>query len=442
MADDETTEPAPEPPARVTRNVFLGITTSQAADVTKGATVNVDFPGNISVTAPAPQIVAGDPPSATEEVSPPAGSLEPRTITPQETVALSARATLGGRGSALFNTSPFNTSAFNAPPLRPKISNAVLSTPTVAVEPAPPDPGADGGTTVTVDSPVASSTTASTPQVAPEAVKGLAGAVAPNTSLPGVAARGEAGSVGHYTLAADVGRYMLGDGSVSQTPPDETTLAAREPTAFDASAFDSSAFQTGGETEAVRNVTHATADVILPDVSQTARATVEQPRRMRTAIGRSVQRNRSVIVVQVAALLALIDDKVTSLQDERPNAPEAITARDETIAQFESLKRALEAIHSATVRIESDRGAETRAKDATKSFVECIRNWWNEDHVEICRATFKVSLFMSCIGVCSLVGASAPAIAVSGALIGGKPVVDALKNVANGLRRAPGSTND
>jgi hypothetical protein len=93
MADEETTEPTPEPPARVTRNVVLGITTSQAVDVTKGATVNVDFPANISVTAMAPRIAAGDPPSPTEEGSLPAGSLEPGSMTPQETVALSARGT-------------------------------------------------------------------------------------------------------------------------------------------------------------------------------------------------------------------------------------------------------------------------------------------------------------------------------------------------------------
>jgi hypothetical protein len=137
MADDETTEPTPEPPARITRNVVLGITTSQAVDVTKGATVNVDFPGNISVTALAPRIAAGDPPSPTEEGSLPAGSLEPGSMTPQETVALSARATLGGQGSALLNTSPLNTFMLNAPPHRQTISDAALSTTTG--EPPTPD---------------------------------------------------------------------------------------------------------------------------------------------------------------------------------------------------------------------------------------------------------------------------------------------------------------
>jgi hypothetical protein len=232
------------------------------------------------------------------------------------------------------------------------------------------------------------------------------------------AAKGESGSVRNYALDAEAGRFTLKDGSTSPSPPpSETTATPPEP-----------------------NAIHARADVILHDVSQTAHATVEP--RIRTVIGRAVQLNRSVIVVQIAALVALIDDRLASLRNERPNATEAITARDETIAQFESLKRALEALHGATVRLESGQNGETRAENATKSFVDCIRDWWQQDHVEICRATFKASLFMSCIGVCALVGASAPAIAVSGALIGGRPVIDALKSVADSLRRAPGATND
>jgi hypothetical protein len=86
------------------------------------------------------------------------------------------------------------------------------------------------GATVTLDSPASILTIGPAPEVATEAAKGLAGDLAPNTPLAGAAARGKAGTLGHYTLSADVGRYTLGDRSVSlPLPPPGETTAAREP---------------------------------------------------------------------------------------------------------------------------------------------------------------------------------------------------------------------
>jgi hypothetical protein len=150
-------------------------------------------------------------------------------------------------------------------------------------------------------------------------------------------------------------------------------------------------------------------------------------RRMRTAVGKSIQRNQTTIVLHAAALLLLLDEKIASLKDERPNETEAIARRDETIALYESLKQQVEAVRVTTVELEHPKG-ETKATNATASFIRGVRNWWNKKHVEICNKSFDAGLFVSCVGLCSLAGCGGQlAVLVSGVLVAGRPVVEALR---------------
>jgi hypothetical protein len=298
MADDDTTEPTPHPPTRVTRNVALGITNSQAVDVTKGATVNVEFPANISMTAQAPDVLTGNPSIFTiteeeeeeEESGLPPGILEAgQRMEAQTTVPLSAREALAGRASGNL------------------ASNAPLA----------------GGTGVH------------------ETAPGRA-----QLDAAGLAAEGEAGSIRNYTLDLEAGRFTLEDGSTSPPPPpNETTAAPPEP-----------------------NAIHATAEVVLSDVSQAAHGTVEQPRRMRTAIGTLVQRNRVTIVLQVAALMPLIDRRLAELRDARPNAVEAKAEREDAIARYEAIKQQLEAVCDKTLTVEDESVDESAVEQFAKSF--------------------------------------------------------------------------
>jgi hypothetical protein len=147
------------------------------------------------------------------------------------------------------------------------------------------------------------------------------------------------------------------------------------------------------------------------------------------AWSRSVQTNRIAIVLSIASLMVLIDERLAQLRDERPNAKDAQALRDDAIARYESIRRAAEALRNA-----ADEGGginEQKAKNAAKSFWQCVHDWWNERHVEICSRVFDAGLFVSCVAVCSLVGSGGPVtVAVTGALIGGKPVIEALKAIA------------
>jgi hypothetical protein len=161
-----------------------------------------------------------------------------------------------------------------------------------------------------------------------------------------------------------------------------------------------------------------------------------RPRRMRTAAGRSVQANNVTIILSVASLVLLIDEKLASLRDQRPNDPDALDCRDEAIAHYEGVKHDLEALRNVAIEVGHGRGDEKAVTKATSTFSECVRKWWNKRYDDICTKAWDASLFVSCVSICSLTGCGgATAVAVSGALVGGKPVIDALKALPKRLHK-------
>jgi hypothetical protein len=155
----------------------------------------------------------------------------------------------------------------------------------------------------------------------------------------------------------------------------------------------------------------------------------------RSAVARSLRANKIAIVLSVASLTVLIDEKLASLRDERPNDRDAQAARDEAIGHYESLKRDLEALRDVTLQLERGKAKERTVENVANTFVWGIRNWWEKGHEKICDKAFDAAIFISCVGLCSLVDSGGPiAVAVSGALVGGKAVVHALKALPRRLR--------
>jgi hypothetical protein len=79
------------------------------------------------------------------------------------------------------------------------------------------------------------------------------------------------------------------------------------------------------------------------------------------------------------------------------------------------------------VQLDQAKAEDKAVENAATTFVQGVRNWWTKDHEKICDKGYDAALFTLCVGVCSLVGAGAIAVAVSGALVGGKTIVEALK---------------
>jgi hypothetical protein len=146
----------------------------------------------------------------------------------------------------------------------------------------------------------------------------------------------------------------------------------------------------------------------------------------------SVQTNRVSIVLSVASLILLIDEKLASLRDARRNDPDA----QEEIEHYESIKQNLEALRNA---VDHDTTKDEAVESAANKFVQRVRGWWERRHEKICDTAYEAAIFLTCVSVCSLVGSGGPfAVAISGAIAGRKTVVDALKAIrgtSSGARR-------
>jgi hypothetical protein len=127
-------------------------------------------------------------------------------------------------------------------------------------------------------------------------------------------------------------------------------------------------------------------------------------RRMRTAVGRSVQANNATIILSVASLLPLIDEKLASLRDERPNDPDAKASRNEAIKRYEIIKRDIEALRIIAFDIRRGKAEEKTVAKVTTNFAQGICNWWEKGHDQICSKAFDASLFVSCVSLCALAG--------------------------------------
>jgi hypothetical protein len=74
-------------------------------------------------------------------------------------------------------------------------------------------------------------------------------------------------------------------------------------------------------------------------------------------------------------------------------------------ARYESVRRELENLRNAAAGLdERESASKENAEIAAMSLGRCVRDWWNERHIEICGKAFDAGLFMSCVAVCSLAG--------------------------------------
>jgi len=159
-------------------------------------------------------------------------------------------------------------------------------------------------------------------------------------------------------------------------------------------------------------------------VPDDAGAELESAPTPRTKVGKAVLENRVHIVLNLEALLLLIDDKLAALRAQRPNSDEA----NHQIEHYENLKRSVETFHTTSLDFSAGRTGEDTVVASTTSFADGLKTWWTERHVEICDRAFDLALFTLGVGVCCMAGAGGVvAAAVSGAVVKGQPVVDAIK---------------
>jgi hypothetical protein len=151
----------------------------------------------------------------------------------------------------------------------------------------------------------------------------------------------------------------------------------------------------------------------------------------RTKIGKAVETNEKEIMLSVAALMLQIEEKLTVLRGEMPNHPDSIAKRDAAISEFERMQAELENIRVMVTKFRTKQVKENEVVQSVTTFSEGVRLWWNKSRDQICEKAYDMGMFATAVTICSVAGASGNiGVALSAALVGGKPVADVVKGLA------------
>jgi hypothetical protein len=133
-------------------------------------------------------------------------------------------------------------------------------------------------------------------------------------------------------------------------------------------------------------------------------------------------------------LNASIEAKLAELRDQRLNDPDSVAVRDSEIRQYEALKKRVDELQEAVIEFTQQKIKEPAVSKKASAFRTGIESWWERDHKTILSTGYNVGVFLSALSICALLGV-APTFAagLTGVLIGGKPVVDAVKALARKL---------
>ncbi|MEI9923028.1 MAG: hypothetical protein WDN50_05380 [Bradyrhizobium sp.] len=148
--------------------------------------------------------------------------------------------------------------------------------------------------------------------------------------------------------------------------------------------------------------------------------------RARTTVGKSVEANGKEIQLAISGLILQIDEKLDKLRDERPNSDEARNKVVSEASDLERMKAELERIRELVAAFNKGEAPEKDVVKSVKTFKDDVQHWWDKRHEGVLTTAAKSALFVSSVGVLALMKADTPtAIAVAGAIIGGK----AIKNI-------------
>jgi hypothetical protein len=139
-------------------------------------------------------------------------------------------------------------------------------------------------------------------------------------------------------------------------------------------------------------------------------------------------KNISEIDVLAQSVVLLIDEKIKELEHAvPPNEPEAWEAHHKAIADYEKLRRRVEAFIENASGFTAGKVTEAAGKKAAEAFAKGVGDWWSEEHTMIC----NVALFGILFAMCSLSGAGGIlSTLVPGVLVKGKLLTDAITSAA------------
>ena len=153
-----------------------------------------------------------------------------------------------------------------------------------------------------------------------------------------------------------------------------------------------------------------------------------------TTIGKAIFANRDAINLAISGLILHIDDKLDALRRELPNSGDAIALRDSRISAFESARAELENIRTLVAAFTEGHAKEADVVQSVTTFRDGLRDWWRKGHEAIISKTFDTGLFLSSVGVLTLMNADMKTgMVVSGTLIARKSIAGGMKGLKKKL---------
>jgi hypothetical protein len=167
------------------------------------------------------------------------------------------------------------------------------------------------------------------------------------------------------------------------------------------------------------DIIHATAVTYTPKRRQSRS-------RPKTKIGRAVETNRVPLALAATTFLALVEERLLALrlEHDRLNSDDGRGLVAAQIADNEDIKQRIERFLQ---EFSTPAGDEGKIVEATTSFADGVRKWWNRDQVAICNKAFDRISFGAALGVCLLAGAGGQlSVIAATSLVVGKPFTEAL----------------
>lgn len=149
--------------------------------------------------------------------------------------------------------------------------------------------------------------------------------------------------------------------------------------------------------------------------------------------------SRVVVLLQVDALLLVVRHEIDWLREKRIND-------DPELRDLEEFEEQIGKLKFTTIEAASGRASPEAAEQAGRSFGSYLRSWFDKHHEEILtdsaktlNGTFKTGVFLSATAICASLNVE-PTLAatISGVLVGGAPVNEAIKAAVEWTKKLKG----
>lgn len=148
----------------------------------------------------------------------------------------------------------------------------------------------------------------------------------------------------------------------------------------------------------------------------------------KSEVGKVFLANAATLALQAHLLIALIDEEIRRLEDQRPNSQEEIDKKAASIAALEKVKANTIALRDSAVAFPNGDVSEEQVVKKVNAFFKPFRDMWSEKGKELAESSCRTGLFLGAMAIAPYCGVPITAGAlILGAITAGKPLAEVLK---------------